>query len=78
MLDVLLRRLGSMVRCMMQVSLGGMSVMRRRFVVAGFVMLCGLGMMTSRIFVVFGCLLMMFCRLLGHMSSLELGWTSSG
>jgi len=41
--------------------------------VAGFVMLCGLTMMASSMFVVFGCLEMMFCSLFGHVSSLEFG-----
>lgn len=73
MLDVLLGRLGSVVRSMVQVTLSGMSVMGRHFMVAGFVILCGFAMMASCMFVVFGCLVMMFCRLLGHVSSLEIG-----
>jgi len=73
MLDVLFSGLGSVVRSMVQVTLGGMSVVGRYFMVAGFVMLCSLAMVASRMFVVFGCFMMMFCRLLGHVSSLEFG-----
>jgi hypothetical protein len=73
MLDVLLCRLGSVVRGMVKVALSGMSVMGRHFVIACFVMLCGFAMMASCMFVVFGRLVMMFCRLLGHVSSVEIG-----
>jgi hypothetical protein len=73
MLDVLLCRLRSVVGSMVQMTLGGMRVMGRYFMVAGFVMLCGFAMMASCMFVVFGRLVMMFCRLLGHVSSLEFG-----
>ena len=47
----------------MQVSMSCMSVMRRRLVVAVFVVPCRFAMVLSRLVVVIGCLVMMFCRL---------------
>jgi hypothetical protein len=58
MFDVQLRRFRSMMRCMMEVTLRGVRVVRRRFAV-----------MTRRVFVMFRCLVMMLCRLLRHRSS---------
>ena len=55
-----------MVCSVVQVSLRGVRVVGRYFVVASFVMRRGFAMMTSRVFVMFRCLVMMFCRLLGH------------
>jgi hypothetical protein len=79
MLDVQLGRLRRMVRGVVLVALGSVSVVRGCFVVAGFVVPRGLAMMSSCVLVVFGCLVMVFCRLFGHPSSLEfrefsLGW----
>jgi hypothetical protein len=51
------------------VPLSGMRMMRRRFVVAGFVMRGRLAMVSGRMVVMFGRSMMMFCRLLGHESS---------
>jgi hypothetical protein len=48
-------------------------------VVSRFVVLCSFAMMPGRVLVVFGRLMMMFCRLLGHCSSSRifvLGWRS--
>jgi hypothetical protein len=50
-------------------ALSGMRMMRRRFVVAGFVMRGRLAMVSGRMVVMFGRSMMMFCRLLGHESS---------
>jgi hypothetical protein len=79
MLDVQLGRLRRMVRGVVLVALGSVSVVRGCFVVAGFVVPRSLAMMSSCVLVVFGCLVMVFCRLFGHLSSLEfrefsLGW----
>jgi len=73
MLRVLLCRLCGMVTRVVPVTLGGVSVVGRRLVITGFVMPGGLAMVASCMFVVLGCLIMMFCRLLGHVSSLEIG-----
>jgi len=73
MLDVLLGGLGGVMRGVVQMSLGGVGVVGGQFMVAGFVVLGGFAMMASGVVVVFGCLVMMFCGLLGHESSLEFG-----
>ena len=52
---------------------GSVGVMGGYFMVAGFVVLGGFAMMPGGVFVVFGCSEMMFCGLLGHVSSIELG-----
>jgi hypothetical protein len=67
--SVLLCRFRSVMRGVVQVPLSGMRMMRRRFVVAGFVMRGRLAMVSGRMVVMFGCSMMMFCRLLGHESS---------
>ncbi len=51
------------MRCVVQVPLGGVRVMRRRQVIAGLMMFGSFAMMPSRVFVVFSCLVMVFCRL---------------
>ena len=65
---------------MMEVSLGGVCVMRRGLVVSGFVMPGGFAMVPRRVLMVFGCLTMMFCRLLGHLcvllEDLLRGWST--
>ena len=68
-LDVLLRRFRSMMRCMMEVTLSGVRVVRRHFVVAFFVVRRRFAVMTRCVFVMFRCLVMMLCRLLRHRSS---------
>jgi hypothetical protein len=67
--SVLLCRFRSVMRGVVQVPLSGMRMMRRRFVVAGFVMRGRLAMVSGRMVVMFGRSMMMFCRLLGHESS---------
>jgi hypothetical protein len=62
MLSVLLCRFCSVVSSVVQVTLGGVGVVRRRLVIARFVMPGRLAMVASCLFVVFGRLLMMFCR----------------
>lgn len=75
MLSVQLCRLSGVVRSVMQVSLGGMRVMSRLFVVSRFVMFRGFAMMPGRVVVMLGCSVMVFCRLLGHVPSSEFcGW----
>jgi hypothetical protein len=53
-------------------SLRGVRVVGRRFVIARFVVLGGFAVVPGRVFVVFGRFLMVLCRLLGHASSLFL------
>src|SRR5580658_1918109 len=62
------------MRCVVQVPLRGVRVMRRRQVIAGLVMFGGFAMMPRRVFVVFSCLVMVFCRLFGHGPSLDSGF----
>jgi hypothetical protein len=69
MLYVRLSRFGSVMRSVMQVSLGSVCVMGCYFVVSRFVVPRGFAMVSSRVFVMFGCLMMMFRCLLGHFSS---------
>jgi hypothetical protein len=69
MFDVQLRRFRSMMRCMMEVTLRGVRVVRRHFVVAFFVVCRRFAVMTRRVFVMFRCRVMMLCRLLRHRSS---------
>ena len=70
-------RFRSMMRGMMRVPVSCVSVMSSGFVVAVFVVPGGLTMMSSRVFVVFGCFMMMLCRFFGHLSSLNLGRVGS-
>jgi hypothetical protein len=69
MFDVQLRRFRSMMRCMMEVTLRGVRVVRRHFVVACFVVSRCFAVVTRRVFVMFRCLVVMFCCLLRHRSS---------
>jgi hypothetical protein len=66
-------RFRSVMCSVVRVPVGCVSVMRGGFVVAAFVVPGGLTMMSSRVFVVFGCFMMMFCRFFGHLSSLRFG-----
>ena len=52
----------------MQVSLGGVCVMRRCLVVSGLVMPGGFAMVPRRVLMVFGCLMMMEHRMLRRAS----------
>jgi hypothetical protein len=69
MLDVMLRRFGSVMRRVMKMTLRGVRMVRRRLVIALFVVSCRLAVMARRVFVVFRCFVMMLCRLLRHRSS---------
>jgi hypothetical protein len=71
MLGVRLGRFRGVMRCVMKMPLGGVGVVRGRLVIIGFVVLGGFAMMSGGVFVVFGCLGMMLCCLLGHRSSLR-------
>jgi hypothetical protein len=73
MLHVQLGGFRSMVRRVVNMALGGVSVVRRRFVVTGFVMRRRFPMMARRLFMVFRRKGVMLCRLFGHASSLDLG-----
>ncbi len=73
MFDVLLGRFRGVMRSVMEVALSRVGVVRRGLVIAGFVMFGGLAMMSSGVLVVLGCLGMMFCCLLGHVSSFGRG-----
>jgi hypothetical protein len=57
---------GRVMGGVMQMPLGGVSVVRGRFVIAFLMVPGGLAMMASRVLVVFSCIVMMFCRLFGH------------
>jgi hypothetical protein len=78
MLDVQLGRLRGMMRGVVLVALGTVGVVRGCFVVAGLVLLGGLAVMSRCVLVVFGCLVMVFYRLFGHLSSLDFGEFSLG
>jgi len=69
MLDVVLCRFRSMMCRVLRVTLSGVRVVRRRFVIAFFVVRRRFAMMACRVFVVFRCFMMMLCRLLRHSSS---------
>jgi len=73
MLDVQLRRFRRMVRGVMKMALGGVRVVSCRLMIACFVVRCRLAVMTRCVFMVFGCEIMVLCRLLGHVSSLRFG-----
>jgi len=62
-LDVRFCSFCCVMRRVVQVPLRNVRVMRRRQVIAGLVMFGGFAMMPSRVFVVFSCLVMVFCRL---------------
>lgn len=65
MFGMQLCRFGGVVRCVMQMTLGGVCVMRRRLVIACFVMIGRFAMVARRVLVMLGRLMMMLCRLLG-------------
>jgi hypothetical protein len=71
MLGMQLSRFRSMMRRMCMVPVRSVSVVRRALVITSIMMLCGLTMVPSRVLVMFGCAVMVFCRLLGHGSSLN-------
>jgi hypothetical protein len=71
MFRVRLGGLRSMVRGVMQMSLRCMRMVGGQFVISRFMVLRGFAMVSSRMFVVFSCRLMMLCCLLGHLSSLS-------
>ena len=60
MLGVRLCCFGCMVCGVMKMPLGGVSVMRGRFVVIQLVVFCGLAMMVSGVIMMFGGFMMMF------------------
>jgi hypothetical protein len=57
------------MRCMVQMSLSRMCVMRRDLVVSRLVMSCGFAVMLTGMLKVFRRFMMVFRRLLGHLSS---------
>jgi hypothetical protein len=69
MLDVMLRRFGSVMRRVVKMTLRGVRMVRRRLVIALFVVSCRFAVMARRVFVVFRRFVMMLCRLLRHRSS---------
>jgi hypothetical protein len=73
MLGVVLGGLGCVMRGVVKVALSGVGVMGCRLVVTSFVVLGRFAMMTGGVVVVFRCLEMVLCCLLGHVSSLNLG-----
>jgi hypothetical protein len=66
MFDVVLRRFRGVMRRVVRVPLSGVRVMRRRLMIAFFVVSRRFAMMARRVFVMFRCLMMMLCRLLRH------------
>jgi hypothetical protein len=69
MLDVVFGRFRCVMRSVVRVPLSGVRVVRRRLMIALFVVSRRLAMMTRRVFVMFRCFVMMLCRLLRHSSS---------
>jgi hypothetical protein len=70
---------GGVVRRVMQVTLGRVCMMCSRLVIAGVVMLGCFAMVARRVFMMLGCLMMMLCRLFGHMPLLfHLGSSYAG
>ena len=66
MLHVGLGRFRSVVHGVLMVPVSGVGVMRSFFVIASFMVLSGFLMVTRRVFVMFGCLVMMLGRLFRH------------
>jgi hypothetical protein len=60
-----------MMRCMLQVPVCRMRVMRRRQMIVSLVVFRGFAMVPCRVFVMFRCLVMMLCCLFGHALSLR-------
>jgi len=69
LLDVMLCCFRRMVRRVMQMALGRVRMMSRRFVMALLVVPCGLAMMPGGVLMMFSGASMMFGCLLGHGSS---------
>ena len=65
-LDVGLGCFGGMMGCMLMVAMGHLRVMCRGLVLSGFMVAGGFSVVTSRVFVVFRCLVMMVCCLCRH------------
>jgi hypothetical protein len=65
-LNMRLRRFACMVSCVAVVTMGQMGVMPGSFVPSCFVVLRSFPVMARRVFVMFGCLVMMLCRFLRH------------
>jgi hypothetical protein len=63
-----------MVRRMVQMTLGGVGVVRSGFVISRFVVICCLAMMPGCVFVMFGRFVMVLCRLFGHSVLLGSQW----
>lgn len=55
----------------MMMAVGGVGVMRRHVMIAGFVVARGFAMMPGRVLVMFCCFVMMLGCLFGHRSSLK-------
>jgi hypothetical protein len=66
MLGVMAARLGMVFFGVAGMAMGAVGVMRRLFVIAGFVMLGGLAMMLRRMFMMFSGLVVMFDGVLAH------------
>ena len=73
MLGMELCRFGGVMRRVMQVTMGGMRMMSRRLVIAGFMMLSCFAMVAGRVFMMLSRLMMMLCRLCGHVPLLCIG-----
>ncbi len=69
MFDMVLCRFGRVMRGMVQMTLRGVRVVCRRFVITLFVVSRCFAVMARRVFVMFRCFVMMLCRLLRHRSS---------
>ncbi len=68
-LYVKLCRFGCMMIGVLGVAMSCVCVMSGGFVIAGFVVSGCVAMMLRRVGVMFGCFMMMFCRLFRHISS---------
>jgi hypothetical protein len=68
-LDVRLCRFRGVMRCVLQVPVCGMRVMRRRQMIVGLVVFRGFAMVPRRVLVVLRCLVVMFNCLFGHRPS---------
>ena len=66
MFDVGLGCFRGVMRCMLLVAMGHMRVMCCCLVLSGFMVASGFPVVTSRVFVMLCCLVMMLCCLLGH------------
>jgi hypothetical protein len=60
---------GGVVRRVMQVTLRGVRMMRRRLVIARFVMIGCFAMVSRRVLVMLGRQMVVLCRLFGHVGS---------